>query len=90
MILVDTSIWVQHLSRGNARLAGMLNDGEVLCHPFVIGELACGGLRHRREILGLLEALPQAGVADHAELLHLMEHHRLYGRGLGWVDIHLL
>ena len=90
MVLVDTSVWVHHLSRGHARLEELLNEGEVLCHPFVIGELACGGLRHRREILGLLDALPQAKVADQAELLHLLEHHRLHGRGLGWVDIHLL
>jgi len=68
----------------------MLDAGEVLCHPFVIGELACGRLGNRREILGLLAALPQGRVADHAELLHLIDEHRLFGRGLGWIDIHLL
>lgn len=89
-VLVDTSIWVHHLNRGNARLVELLNEGEVLCHPFVIGELACGRMRKRRQILGLLAALPQARVAGHEELLHLVDQHRLYGRGLGWIDIHLL
>jgi len=87
---VDTSIWVHHLSRGEPRLIALLESGDVLCHPFVIGELACGRLGNRREILALLSALPQARVADHAELLHLIDEHRLYGRGLGWIDIHLL
>lgn len=89
IVLVDTSIWVHHLRYGNARLAGLLDGGEVLCHPFVIGELACGRMRARREILGLLAALPRAQVADHEGLLHRVERHRLWGRGLGWVDIHL-
>lgn len=90
MVLVDTSIWVHHLRRGNARLTELLNGGAVLCHPFVIGELACGRMRDRRQILSLLAALPQARVAEHEELLHLVERHHLYGRGLGWIDIHLL
>jgi predicted nucleic acid-binding protein len=89
-VLVDTSIWVQHLRRGEPRLVAMLEAGEVICHPFVIGELACGQLGNRREILALMSALPQARVADQAELLHLIDEHRLYGRGLGWVDVHLL
>jgi predicted nucleic acid-binding protein len=90
MVLVDTSIWVHHLRRGDVRLAELLSGGEVLCHPFVIGELACGQIRDRRQILGLLAALPQARVADHQELLHVVDQHRLHGRGLGWIDIHLL
>lgn len=90
MILVDTSVWVQHLRRGNSRLRSLLHDGEVLCHPFVIGELACGNLRNREQILNLLDQLPQAAVAEHDEVLHLVETERLYGRGLGWVDVHLL
>ena len=89
-VLVDTSIWVHHLNRGEPRLGALLEAGGVSCHPFVLGELACGRLRNRREILGLLAALPIVAVAEHAELLHLLEEHRLYGRGLGWVDIHLL
>ena len=89
-VLVDTSIWVHHLSRGNLELVELLESGEVLCHPFVIGELACGSIRNREEVLGLLATLPQTSVADNNELMDLMEEHRLYGRGLGWVDIHLL
>lgn len=88
--LVDTSISVHHLNRGELRLVALLNAGEVLCHPFVVGELAAGKLRNRDEILGLLAALPQARVADHSELLHLVAKHRLHGCGLGWADIHLL
>jgi predicted nucleic acid-binding protein len=88
--LVDTSIWVHHLSRGESRLVEMLEAGEVLGHPFVVGELACGHLRNRGEVLNLLAALPQAAVADHDELLGLVAQHRLYGHGLGWVDVHLL
>lgn len=89
-VLVDTSVWVHHLSRGHARLAERLERGEVLCHPFVIGELACGQMRRRGEILDLLARLPQAQVADHEELLHLIERHDLSGQGLGWIDVHLL
>jgi len=90
VILVDTSVWVEHLRRGNPRLRSLLHDGEVLCHPFVIGELACGHLRNREEILTLLDQLPQAPVTENDEVLQLVEAERLYGRGLGWVDAHLL
>ena len=90
MVLVDTSVWVEHLRRGEARLAALLDAGEVLCHPLVVGELACGNLRERARILGLLERLPGVPVATHAEALELVESRRLAGRGLGWVDVHLL
>ncbi|MDE2059039.1 MAG: type II toxin-antitoxin system VapC family toxin [candidate division NC10 bacterium] len=90
MILVDTSVWVDHLARGRAQLVELLHEGHVVCHPFVIGELACGHLRNRREILGLLAALPQARVTEHDELLRFVDQHQLSGRGLGWVDVHLL
>ncbi len=90
MTLVDTSVWVAHLRAGNARLAELLRTGEVLCHPFVIGELACGNLRNRQEVLVLLAALPQVSVADHGEVMTLLESSRLFGCGLGWVDLHLL
>jgi len=89
-VLVDTSVWVDHLRRGNERLAGHLDRGEVECHPFVIGELACGHLRNRAEILSLLRALPLAQPADHEEVLAFIESSRLMGRGLGWTDMHLL
>ena len=90
MILVDTSVWVDHLRRGDRTLVSLLNEGEVLCHPFVIGELACGNLQKRVEILALLSALPSAAVATHEEALLLLSEQRMSGRGLGWVDVHLL
>lgn len=90
MTLVDTSVWVDHLRRGNNQLAGLLDDGRALCHPFVIGELACGNLAHRERILTLLGALPEAPVAEHAEVLDLVRSRRLHGQGLGWIDMHLV
>ena len=90
MVLVDTSIWVSHLRLGSAHLKALLEDGEVLCHPFVIGELACGQIKNRREILSLLEALPMATTAEHEEVLQFIESHDLMGTGLGLVDVHLL
>ena len=90
MTLADTSVWVDHLRRGNSRLGQLLLDGEVLSHPFVVGELACGFLTRRSEILSLLDTLPKIAVADHEEVLRLVDSHRLYGRGLGWIDMHLL
>ena len=90
MILVDTSVWVDHMRRSNARLASLLDEGHVLCHPFVVGELACGNLIRRVQILGLLNELPEAPVAEHAEVLRLVESRRVYGQGLGWIDMHLM
>jgi len=90
VILVDTSVWIDHLRRGNNRLIAMLNNGEVLCHPFVIGEVACSHLQNRGEVLNLLKALPEVCIAEHSEVLHLVNMDKLYGRGLGWVDLHLL
>ena len=90
MVLVDTSVWVDHLRRGNDDLVTLLEEAQSLCHPFVIGELACGNLSQRDRILSLLGALPQAPVAEHAEVLELVESRRLHGQGLGWIDMHLL
>ena len=90
MILIDTSVWIEHLRAGSTRLRSLLYNEQVFCHPFIVGELACGTLRNREEILVLLTALPEARVAEHQEVLHLLEAERLYGRGLGWVDTHLL
>ncbi len=90
MVLVDTSVWIEHLWQGNQRLADLLTAGRVVCHPFVIGEVACGSLRNRTEVLRLLAALPAAPMATHEEVLQLLEWERLYSRGLGWVDLHLL
>jgi len=90
MVLVDTSVWVEHLRRGEAGLASLLEAAKVLCHPFIAGELACGHLRRRAEILGLLAALPSVGEATHDEVMHFVERHRLQGKGLGFIDMHLL
>lgn len=90
MILVDTSVWVDHFRRGNRTLAGLLEHGEVLCHPFIVGELACGNLRRRAEILRLLQHLPQAHLVEHGEVLTVVDTHRLSGTGIGWLDAHLM
>jgi len=90
VVLVDTSVWFDHLRRDNARLAALLSAGRVLSHPFVIGEVACGNLHRRRDILALLGALPHAGVVEHHEALHFVDAHRLGGSGVGWIDVHLM
>lgn len=90
MTLVDTSVWVDHLRRGNARLGRLLEDGLVLVHPFVVGELALGRMRRRPEILGLLGELPWAEAAQQEEVLEFVERQGLAGSGIGWVDVHLL
>ena len=90
MILVDTSVWIEHLRAGSDRLKSLLFDQQVLCHPFVIGELACGTLQKRGEILTMLKALPEAHLLEHEEVMSFLEARHLYGRGIGWVDAHLL
>ncbi|MBW1781550.1 MAG: type II toxin-antitoxin system VapC family toxin [Deltaproteobacteria bacterium] len=90
MVLVDTSVWVSHLRDGNSALADLLNDGRVLCHPFIVGELACGNLKDRGVILSYLQLLPMSMEAEHHEVLSLIENHRLMGKGLGYVDVHLI
>ena len=90
MTLVDTSVWIDHLRNGNARLVALLEAGQVLTHPFVIGELALGGMRERRTVLGALRDLPCAAVATDDEVLRLIEANSLWGRGIGYVDAHLL
>ena len=90
MILADTSVWIDHFRRGNDRLTSLLEAEEVLVHQFVIGELACGSLKNRGEILSLLGQLPTAVMADPDEVLAFIDAHRLMGRGLGYVDVHLL
>jgi hypothetical protein len=90
MVLVDSSVWVSHLRAGNSALEMLLNDGRVACHPFIIGELACGNLANRTEILSLLQSLPMAKQAEHEEVLQFIESNRLMGEGIGYVDVHLL
>lgn len=85
---MDTSVWVDHLRKGDARLAQLLNDGRVLCHPFVIGELACGNLINRSEILNSLKELSFAPTIEFDEYMQFIELNRLHG--IGFVDVHLL
>lgn len=90
MILVDTSIWVDHLRAGNKTLTALLNAGIVLAHPFVIGELALGNVRQREIVLKALSDLPQACLATEAEVLHFIDRNALFGCGIGYIDAHLL
>ena len=90
MILVDSSIWIDHLRAGVPQLADLLNAGGVLMHPFVVGELACGNFENRKEVLSLLHALPAAPVATDEEVLFFIERRDLMGKGIGYVDAHLL
>jgi predicted nucleic acid-binding protein len=90
MILVDTSVWIEHLRRRHGGLAKLLEQGQVVVHPFVIGEIALGVLKQRNDVLGLLSELPAASVARHDEVIELVGRHRLAGAGIGWVDMHLL
>ena len=90
MILADTSVWIEHLRQKVPALSDLLLEGLILIHPMVIGELACGNLKNRAEIRSHLQTLPPSKVATHAEVMRLIEDHRLWGRGLGLIDMHLL
>ena len=89
MVLVDTSVWVRHLRADDPVLKHLLNHGQVVCHPYIIGELACSTIKNRREILSLMQALPQATLAQHEEVLRFIELNHLMGKGLGYIDVHL-
>ena len=90
MILVDTSVWVDHLRTGNSMLVDNLRSGNVLCHPLIIAELALGTLKSRSQVLSLLDDLPKAPDVTVEEIRVLIENRKLYGRGIGVVDLHLL
>jgi hypothetical protein len=90
VILVDTSVWIDHLRAGNRLLVELLEAGNVLVHPFVIGEIALGNLKQRELILGALADLPQAVVARDDEVMPFIEGSGLFGRGIGYLDVHLL
>jgi hypothetical protein len=90
VILADTSIWVDHLRKGDPHLAALLNRNQVLMHPFVVGEIACGHLANRTETLELLQNLPMASLADTSEVTGFIDAFSLFGKGIGYVDIHLL
>ncbi|MDB4883341.1 MAG: twitching motility protein PilT, partial [Gemmatimonadetes bacterium] len=90
MILADTSVWIDHLRRGDSRLAALLKGERLLMHPFVLGELACGDLRNRDELLELLGRMPLAASVSDAEAMRFIDRHQLMGRGVGIVNVHLL
>ena len=90
MLLVDTSVWVDHFRRTNKRLVKLLVEADVMTHQFIIGELACGNLKNRQQILTLLGELPSAQLATHEETLTLLEKRTLMGKGIGWIDANLI
>jgi hypothetical protein len=90
MILIDTSVWINFLRRGDPKMVGLLDSNTVLSHPFIVGELACGNISNREELLTDLRRLPQAVMASDEEVLELIEIHSLMGRGIGYLDAHLL
>lgn len=90
MVLVDTSIWVDHLRYGDDSLSQLLIQGLVFCHPMIIGELACGNLQNRSELISMWQNLPAPTEASHQEALYLLESRLLMGKGIGYVDLHLL
>ena len=90
MILLDTSVWVDHLRLDDALVVQVLESGQGAAHAFVIGELACGNLKSRASVIGLLQALPQVPTATDDEVLYFIDKHELMGRGIGYVDAHLL
>lgn len=90
MVLVDTSVWIEHFRRSNRKLTSLLEAEEVAIHPFVLGELACGNLHNRKEIMALLHALPDVAKVEDDEALLFIERHGLMGRGVGLIDVHLV
>jgi len=90
MTLVDTSIWVDHLNKGDPMMRQLLDAGHVLCHAFVIGELAVGNLNPRKPILKMLHRLPSIPTATHSEVLNFISQNNLFGIGIGYIDAHLL
>ncbi|MBI5191436.1 MAG: VapC toxin family PIN domain ribonuclease [Nitrospirae bacterium] len=90
MVIVDSSVWIAHLRTGDVGLDELLDEDRVTCHPFIVGELACGNLANRAEILSLLRSLPTAASVEHEELMWFIENYGLMGIGLGFVDMHIL
>ena len=90
MILVDTSVWVDHLRSGNPTLAALLKQNRVVMHSMILGELACGNLKNRKQLLQLLQRLDSLPAVSHKEALYFIEQHQLMGKGIGYIDAHLL
>jgi predicted nucleic acid-binding protein len=89
-ILVDTSVWINHFRHNSPALRRLLDNDLVVCHPLVIGEIACGNMKHRSEVIESLAVLPFTPIIEYQEVLTFIETHKLFGQGLGWIDIHLL
>lgn len=89
-ILVDTSVWIKHLRVGDKNLVQLLEQGSVACHPFIIGELACGGIKNRHEIISLLNDLPSTDILDHYDIMEFIEYRKIMNKGIGYIDVHLL
>ncbi|MFH1487707.1 MAG: PIN domain-containing protein [Pseudomonadota bacterium] len=89
-ILVDTSVWIKHLRESDKNLIRLLEQGFVACHPFIIGELACGDLKNSYEIINLLNDLPSTDILDHSEIMEFIEYRKIMNNGIGYVDVHLL
>jgi len=89
-ILVDTSVWIKHLRESDKNLIELLEQGLVACHPFIIGELACGGIKNRNEIISLLNDLPSTDILDHQDIMEFIEYRKIMNKGIGYVDVHLL
>ncbi len=90
MILADTSVWIDHFRSSNLHFSDLLENDRIICQEFVIGELACGNIKNRKEILGLLNNLRSIEPASLEETLYFIEENKLMGKGLGWVDVNLL
>ncbi len=90
MVIADTSVWINHFRSGDSHLEKLLLDDDVICHPFIIGELACGNIKNRKHILTLLQALPGSQMIADEEILPFIESKKLHGAGLGLIDVHLL
>lgn len=90
MVLVDSSVWISHLRAASSELQAMLADGLVLIHPLVVGEVACGSMKNRKRVLAYLNELPFAVSATHEEVMRLLDQHKLWSRGIGWIDAHLI
>ena len=89
-ILVDTSVWIKHLREGDQNLTQLLEQGLVACHPFIIGEIACGGIKNRHEIIDLLNDLPSTEILDHSDIIDFIENRKIMNKGIGYIDVHLL
>jgi predicted nucleic acid-binding protein len=90
VIIPDSSVWIDHFRRGNARLSALLEAGQAACHEFILGEIACGSHARRADVLEAMRFLPRVAPASHDEVMVLVNRRRLWGRGLGWIDAHLL